>query len=169
MVEDNQEKKMDRLESVRQIVDQILSRQPDDEERRCGFVHLYGVSGTCTLLAVNRGLDPQVCSVIGMLHDIATYKTGDPTDHAQRSADEAEAILFDIGMFSRDEINRICDAIARHSDKDSTDGPLAELIKDADVLQHYLYNPDVVPEKDPHWKQRLDKVFSELGLAHHID
>jgi uncharacterized protein len=160
---------MDRLEIVRQVVDQILRQQQDDEERRCGFVHLYGVSATCTLLAINRGLDPQICSVIGMLHDIATYKTGDPTDHALRSSKEAETILGGIETFSTDEIKSICKAISRHSDKGSIDGPLAELIKDADVLQHYIYNSGIVSEKDLHWKQRLVKIFQELGLTHNFE
>ena len=51
---------MDRLEKVRQVVDEILRQQPDLEERRCGFVHLYGVAQTCPLLALTRGLDPQI-------------------------------------------------------------------------------------------------------------
>ena len=81
---------MDRLELVRQTVDEILRQQPDLEERRCGFVHLYGVSATCALLAMARGLDPQLSAIAGMLHDISTYKTGDSTDHARLSAREAE-------------------------------------------------------------------------------
>ena len=39
---------------------------------------------------------------------------------------------------------------------------MAELLKDADVLQHYLYNPSL---KDG-WETnaRLKALFSELGL-----
>ncbi|MBN1976731.1 MAG: hypothetical protein JW918_04965 [Anaerolineae bacterium] len=43
---------MNRVESVRQVVDGILRRQPDVAERRCGFVHLYGVAQACALLAL---------------------------------------------------------------------------------------------------------------------
>jgi hypothetical protein len=35
---------MNRTEQVRQIVDEILRGQSGDLERRCGFVHLYGVA-----------------------------------------------------------------------------------------------------------------------------
>jgi uncharacterized protein len=43
---------VNRLELVRQIVDDIMRRQQDIEEARCGFVHLYGVSATCALLGL---------------------------------------------------------------------------------------------------------------------
>ena len=61
---------MDRVEAVRQMVDEALRQQPDVEERRCGFVHLYGVAQSCGLLALKRGLDPELCTLAGMLHDI---------------------------------------------------------------------------------------------------
>jgi hypothetical protein len=47
---------MNRLESIRREVDSILLRLVSDEDRRCGFVHLYGVSLTATWLAERRGL-----------------------------------------------------------------------------------------------------------------
>ena len=61
---------MDRTERVRQIVDEILRGQPDDLERRCGFVHLYGVAQACALLALKRGLDAETGTIAGMLHDL---------------------------------------------------------------------------------------------------
>ena len=155
---------MDRLEIIRQVIDEIIRQQPDVEESRWGFVHLYGVAAICTLLALKRGLDPQVCAVMGMLHDISTFKTGDPTDHAQRSALETENILIEIGEYTQEEINEVCKAISKHSAKDVIDGALAELIKDADVLQHYLYNPTLAKNPEFHWKQRLNNVLGELTI-----
>jgi uncharacterized protein len=153
---------VDRLETVRQVVVEILHQQPDPEQRRCGFSHLYGVSDTCTLLAVKRGLDPLLCAVAGMLHDIWTHKTGDPTDHALFSAREAEKILAGLDCFSPEEIASICGAIARHSAKAERDGEMTELLKDADVLQHYLYNPALGPQA--HDGKRLARILYELGM-----
>lgn len=34
-----QKKNSDRLERVREVVDEIIRRQPDIEQARCGFVH----------------------------------------------------------------------------------------------------------------------------------
>jgi uncharacterized protein len=155
---------MERLEVVRNIVDELLRQQPDEEERRCGFVHLYGVSATCLLLALRRGLDPEIAALAGMLHDIATYQTADPHDHARRGAVEAGRILRKLNLFTEGEVSAICDAIARHSTKGEIDGPLAELLKDADVLQHYLYNPDLEGNPVLKWSQRLKGVLNELGI-----
>jgi uncharacterized protein len=152
---------LNRLDQVRQIVDQIVLQQPDEDEMRCGFVHLYGVSAACVMLAEKRGLDVEVCAVTGMLHDIWSYKTGDPTDHARLSAIEAESILRETGSFTDEEIALITDAISCHSAKDQIDGPLAELLKDADVFQGHLCNPSY-PVRHV---ERLQSVLAELGLS----
>lgn len=36
-----------RIERFRKYIDQILLDMTDDEERRCGYLHLYGVSQAC--------------------------------------------------------------------------------------------------------------------------
>jgi uncharacterized protein len=153
---------MDRLEQVRQRVDDILRSQPDPDERRCGFVHLYGVSQACALLATRRGLDLQLCTVAGMLHDIATYKSGDATGHDRLGALEAERLLLELGSFAAAEVAVICGAILNHRAKDQTHDPFDELLKDADVLQHYLYNPGLRPTRKE--QPRLQAILAELGI-----
>jgi len=156
------DKQKDRLEQVREAVDCILRQQPDSEQARCGFVHLYGVALLCVLLARKRNLDPQLCGIVGMLHDISSYETGPAPDHPRLSAQEAERILRQLRVFTGEEIRAITTGIAQHGDKKRTDGPLAELLKDADVVQHYLYNPAIEPEHRGH--PRLQHVFCELGM-----
>lgn len=151
---------MNRLERVRQRVDEILRQQPDAEEGRSGFVHLYGVAAVGALLALKRGLNPELCSVAGMLHDIWSYKTGDPEDHAPLSAGEADRILQELGGFTDEERCIIGRAITHHSDKGAVDGPMDELLKDADVLQHYLYNTSAPVAASR--QRRLSAVLSEL-------
>jgi len=154
---------MDQLEAVRQVVDDMLRHQPDDDERRCGFVHLYGVSAACALLALKRGLDPQVAALAGMLHDVWTYQAGvEDARHAEYSAVLAGQILAGHTDLAAADIQAITAAIARHSDKESVDGDLAELLKDADVLQHYLYT--LVPAQSPHRLARLARLAQELGF-----
>lgn len=97
-----------------------------------------------------------------MLHDIATHETGDPKDHARRGSARARELLEETGSFSVEEVSAISDAIAVHSDKESIHGPMDELLKDADVLQHFLYNPVTGP-----WEanlQRLRAVLEEMGI-----
>lgn len=125
-------------------------------------MHLYGVAQAATLLAFRRGLDAELAGVAGMLHDIATYETNDPTDHARRSAAEAERLLAAQGDFGAEEIAAVARIIALHSDKAPGGGPFAELLKDADVLQYCLYNPDLPPHE--HHRARLALLCAELGL-----
>ena len=157
---------MDKLEAIRQIVDEIIRQQPDIEESRCGFVHLYGVSAICAMLALQRGLDPTLCAVAGMLHDIWNYKVGDSPDHGRLSAIEAEKIMNNVGSFTTREIAAVYLAISRHSDKDSINGEMDELLKDADVLQHYLYNPGRKPPRPEDWQEnsRLTRLMTELNV-----
>jgi HD superfamily phosphodiesterase len=154
---------MDRLERVRQAVDEMLNRQTDSVERRCGYVHLYGVSATCALLALKRGLDAQLAAVAGMLHDFSTYQRGDPTDHDRHSAREARRLLTELGGFAPQEIDTICQAILHHRSKGEAHGPMDELLKDADVLQHFLYNPGFKQQANE--EPRIEAALAELGTV----
>lgn len=153
---------MDRLEKIREIINDILIKNSNIDERYSGFVHLYGVSSFSGMLALKRGLNSELCAVAGMLHDIASYKTGNSFEHAKLGSIEARKILSEAKSFSEDEINIICTAIYNHSDKDKIDGIYDEVLKDADVLQHYLYNTNLkIFEKD---KNRLNILLKEIGI-----
>ncbi|MCK5826882.1 HD domain-containing protein [Candidatus Bipolaricaulota bacterium] len=110
-----------------------------------GFVHLYGVSATAVLLAHLRGLDKEIAGVAKILHDLATYRSEDSDNHGPRSATLAFEILGNLGTFTKAEISIIHSAISQHSNKAEFSGRYDELLKDADVLQHDLYNPSHNP------------------------
>jgi hypothetical protein len=65
-------------------------------------------------------------------------------------------------VFTGDEINLICTAIHHHSSKGGSFSSYAEVLIDADVMQHCLYNPlfDVAE----HEKQRYEKLKMEFGM-----
>jgi uncharacterized protein len=154
---------MNRLEQIREVVDNILMEQINLEERRCGYyVHLYGVSSTCSLLALKRGVNIELCAISGMLHDISSYKTGDSTEHAKLGSIEARKILNEIKCFSQEEIDIICSSILSHSNKQDIGNAYDEVLKDADVLQHYLYNTNFLINENE--KDRLDILLKELGI-----
>lgn len=159
----------DRTEQVRRVVDHILRTQPDEEARRWGFVHLYGVAQACAMLALKRGLDAELSTITGMLHDLSTYKTGDLVGHAQCSALLGCQILSGLGCFTESEIAIICTAIAYHRMKVEVHGAYDELLKDADVLQRYLYNtcirPEVVDPAAEDRRTRLAAMHEELDIA----
>jgi len=54
----SQTKDMDnRIERLRVYIDDILLHMKDNEERRCAYLHLYGVSQACTMIALKRNQD----------------------------------------------------------------------------------------------------------------
>lgn len=151
---------MNRLELVRNEIDSLLVNQQDDTERRNGYVHLYGVAQNCSLLALKRGLDVELSSIIGMLHDVYTYKFAYAKDHALLGATEAGNLLKRLNVFTDAEIEIVKNSISHHSDKKTKHDKYSELIKDADVLQALLYNTSF---EISHTK-RLKKIFKNLGI-----
>ena len=153
---------MNRIEKIRETVDEILLNMIDSEERRCAYVHLYGVAQACAMLAIKRNEGVELAVIAGMLHDIYSYANMDSRDHAHKGAEMAKDILERSGLFTEAEQDKICTAIYNHSDKDRVHDPLCEILKDADVLQHYLYNPlfDIKENE----KERLQSLKTEFGL-----
>ncbi len=144
---------MDRIKKVREIVDKILLDMTDSEERRYAYLHLYGVSQACALLSVKRNENVELAIIAGMLHDIYSYTNMSSADHAHKGAELARKILEALRIFDIREIDLICSAIYNHSDKGSTHDSFDELLKDADVLQHVLYNPlySVKQKEETRW------------------
>ena len=151
---------MNRLGLVRNEIDAILLNQNNVEERRNGYVHLYGVAQCCSILAIKRGLDVELCAIIGMLHDIHTYKFDYVKDHAILGATEAENLMKELNVFTDEEIEIVRNSIFNHSDKKTKQDKYSELLKDADVLQNSLYNTTFEIKH----KKRLKKTFKNFGI-----
>jgi HD superfamily phosphodiesterase len=153
---------MDRIEQVREFVDSVLLHVTEPVERRCGYLHLYGVSQACTLIALKRGENAELAAIAGMLHDIYAYAAMDIEEHAHKGADMAREILTSMQCFTGDETNAICSAIYNHSSKEGKFSAFDEVLIDADVLQHCLYNP--LFDITGHRKRRYEQLKMEFGL-----
>ena len=149
-----------RLERLRTEIDRlIMENQPYNA--RYFINHLYGVSEYCALLALRRGLNPELAATSGMLHDIYQITAGTIEEHAVKGAQVAENILKSLNMYSDEEIAVVTTAISRHSKKRKSHEPYDELLKDADVMSHCFYNTDYPPiEKD---SARYNNILEELG------
>jgi len=149
-----------RLERLRFEVDKLIAEfQPHNA--RYFFNHLYGVSEYCALLALRRGLDPELAAASGMLHDIYQVTAGSIEQHAVLGAEVAEGVLLATGLYEKDEIAVITTAISRHSKKRKLHDPYDEVLKDADVMSHCFYNTGFPPvEKEV---LRYGRILEELG------
>ena len=153
---------MNRIEKVREVVDSIILSIIDNDERRCAYVHLYGVAQAAALIAKKRKENVELSIIAAMLHDIYSYKNMNSTDHAHKGAVIAKEILNELKIFSCEEIDLICSAIYHHSDKMIIDEPFDEILKDADVMQHIFYNP--LFYSNDHEPERFNNLKNEFGM-----
>ena len=153
---------MSRLKELRKYVDAELDKMEDADKRTSAIAHLYGVSLAATMIAKKRGLDPEIASMAAMLHDLHAYKTGSYDDHAHKGADLAREILTELKLTDDAETDMICSAIYHHDDKAAIDGPMDEVLKDADVIHHTLNDTSkAIKEKE---RPRYDKLCAEFGM-----
>jgi uncharacterized protein len=153
---------MSRLKELRNYINEQIQKIEDTDERTSAIVHLYGVSLAATILAKKRGLDPEIASMAGMLHDLYAYESGSYDDHAHKGEELAKKILEELKLTDEAETEMICSAIYHHDDKLVTDGPMDELLKDADVISHCLNDPaKKIKEKE---QVRYDNLTKELGM-----
>lgn len=153
---------MNRVEILRKYIDGILLNMDDDENRRCAYIHLYGVSQAAVFIALKRNENPELAAMAGMLHDIYSYAETVSRDHAHLSAHMAEDILNTLNLTNDRETKVIREAIYHHSEKELISNSFDEVIKDADVFQHCMYNPNHEIKKQE--KPRFDKLKLEFGM-----
>lgn len=155
---------MNRIEILRQYIDKVILDMTDVVERRCAYVHLYGVAQACALIALKRRENVELAVMAGMLHDIYSYARMDTNDHAHRGAILAREILESLRLTNDTETKIICDAIYVHSEKETTHSSFDEVLKDADTFQFWLYNPAVEMLTQAR-KDRCEKLKTEFGIS----
>ncbi|MBQ6482678.1 MAG: hypothetical protein IJI45_16330, partial [Anaerolineaceae bacterium] len=82
---------------------------------------------------------------------------------AHLGADYARKVLEKMEITTADETEIICDAIWHHDDKASIDSLFAEVLKDADVIDHCLTDPTKeIKEKE---RSRYEKLCRDFRLT----
>ena len=98
-----------------------------------------------------------------MLHDIYRVTDNIAENHDVMGAEKATEILKALDLYNDGEIAIITAAISRHCDKSLIHEPYDEILKDADVLSHCFYDPNI-PVSDGE-VERYRKLLVELGCA----
>jgi len=143
-------------------IDKLIDNISKYQLRREAYVHLHGVAECARLIAYKRGLDDELLSIAGLLHDIYAYTKDQQKDHARLSAEQSRKLLRNSNLFKKKEIDKICTAISLHSDKSKKHTKFDEALKDADVLHHFMMEPwvSLAKRKD----RRLKKLKREFSL-----
>jgi hypothetical protein len=161
---------MERIMVVRTIIDGLIERMSADEgkdlvaTKRLEFIHSYGAASFARLLAMKRGLKPELGTIAGHLYDIGKI-IHNCTDSSNTTigALEAERVLRKTGRFSEAEISTICSAIRSQNTMGLKENPHEELLKDAILIESYLYNSNCNLDGDQ--QNRLMALLVELGMA----
>jgi len=152
-----------RIEVLRRHIEDILFRSTEDTGLRFQFInHIVCVSQFCALIALKRGENAELATMAGLLHDIYTLTYLDSEKHAKKGAIIARDLLNEFGLTTDEETDMICSAIHNHSKKRKSFSAFDEVLIDADVLQHGLYNITFpLIEKD---KERFYRLLDEFDM-----
>ena len=153
---------MSRIKDLQKQVHKVLEKIEDEDKRAKAVAHLHGVALAAAVLAKKRGEDAELATMAGLMHDLHAYRSGSYDDHERLGADYAGKLLAKLAITTPEETEIICSAIRHHGSKAAVDGPMDEILKDADVIDHSLSDP--TKEVKEHEKERYAKLCAELGL-----
>ena len=154
---------MTRIKDLQKQVHKVLEKIDDEDKRLKAISHLHGVALAAAMLAKVRGENAELATMAGLLHDLYAYKSGSYDDHAHLGAEYARKLLEKLAITTPEETDVICAAIRHHDSKAEVDGPLDEILKDADVIDHSLSDPTKAVKALEF--ARYAKLCEELGLA----
>jgi len=164
---------MRRLNLVMSLLLDDIKKMTDEGREipvRWSVMHMYSCAQLAKILALHRGIKPELAGMAAALHDIAIIYTGKTENHAELSVKYVHDFInrLNSGSWSnipktgKEETDILVRAITGHSrkDKDSKE-PLTELLKDVDTLDRYLHG---VKETRKDYIERFSKVLNELGI-----
>jgi len=145
-----------------------LSDEGRDFPVRWNIMHMYSSSQLAKLLAVRRGLNPELAGIAAALHDIGVVATKKHEGHAEAAEGYIDAFIEAYNVkagakltpITKQERDQVVRAVAQHSQKQIDSGdPFVELLKDVDSLDRYLHG---IKMEEAH-VARCNAVMQELG------
>jgi uncharacterized protein len=139
---------------LNRILTMLLADMKDltDEGRdfpiRWNIMHMYSSSQLAKLLAMHRGIEPELAGIAAALHDIGVVMTKKHEGHAEGAEKYVYEFLEKYNIESgkklppvtKEEMEKVVKAIVKHSDKEAnSNDPFVELLKDVDSLDGYLH------------------------------
>ena len=152
---------MNRFLKLQYALLEVIASQEDTPERDETLywetVHMASCGRTAWLLALERGVDPELPACAAVVHDYGRIITGVQKDHANAGFLPVQDFLKSTGLFTPAEIAKIAAAVKNHSSKTITGSDMDEIVKDADVIDCYqLGLPFDRPEKERRYNEWLN-------------
>lgn len=164
------------VKRLNRILSVLLSEMKDltDEGRdlpiRWNIMHMYSSSQLAKLLAMHRGINPELAAIAAALHDIGAVVTKKHAGHAEAAPPYIYDFLERFNRASKskllqvnqEEAEAIVQAVVQHSEKESdSKDPFIELLRDVDSLDAYLHGVKIEGGR----LERSKRVMKELGIA----
>jgi HD superfamily phosphodiesterase len=133
---------MSRYIAARDYVYTKFNQIYNENFRQAAFIHVVGVDTMAALIASSRNLNVELAKIAAVFHDYSSFVENVPhDDHAFKSMLACQQWMKESNLFEPEEIDEVCFAIEQHSRKQTFDSPLAECLKDADIMAHFTENP----------------------------
>jgi uncharacterized protein len=133
---------------------EALGDSPErDETMEWERLHMASSARLAWLLALERGVDPELSAAAAAVHDFGRIISGCQSDHAEAGYGPVKSFLADLKMFTPEETEMIALAVKNHSNKTVVGTPIEEIVKDADVIDCYQYG---MPFDRPEKKERYE-------------
>ena len=91
---------MSRIKELQKYVHHVVE---DNEKEANQIAHLHGVALAAAILAKKRGVDAELATMAGLLHDLYAYKSGSYDDHAHLGSDYARKVLNKLEITTPEE------------------------------------------------------------------
>ena len=160
-----------RLNLILQLLLEKAKEQSDvdrDQPLEWSIRHMYTCSQLAKLLALKRGLNPEIAGIAGAIHDFVIIETGIFKNHGPNGVNLVRDFLKhynkkfgeNYGFISDDEIEQIVKATFHHSDKKQySDDKFIELVKDVDSFDRYLHGKETYD----FYLERTNRVLKDLN------
>ncbi|MFX0055008.1 MAG: HD domain-containing protein [Promethearchaeota archaeon] len=136
-----------------------------------GAAHMYSTTQLAKIVALQRRLNPELAGLVCAFHDVHTLHTNEYEDHGPKAREYILEIVEEynkrwgtqLGEISDDEVKIIFQAIRGHSDKSRvTELPYAELLKDVDCLDAFLYGFE--PREGSAREERTSSMLKDFNI-----
>lgn len=155
---------MNRIFQLQTELLKVIDVQEDSAERDETLdwerLHMTSAASVAWILALQRGVDPELAAAAATVHDFGRIITGKQNTHAEAGYLPVQRFLWNTCLFSADEITVIAEAARNHSKKTDVGTPIEEIVKDADVINCCQYG---LPFDRPEKKERYDAWLKDLG------
>lgn len=147
-----------------------LSNEGRDLKIEWNMMHMYSSAQLAKLLALKRGINPELAAMAATLHDIAVVETLKKEKHAEVSEPYVRGAIerYNNGPWDKlpkiteEEADSLVKAIIKHSDKEEySQDALTELLKDVDSVDRYLHGVKTEGE----YLVRCNNVLKEFGIG----